>query len=82
MDVVRAKLQCKMVGEDEKVTFKPNVDLARLPPCHSTLMPHVQGVNYRFALYKRTDVTIPEKQKPYDDGQWCIRTDDGVLEPV
>uniref|UniRef100_UPI00358FCD05 uncharacterized protein n=1 Tax=Myxine glutinosa TaxID=7769 RepID=UPI00358FCD05 len=42
VDVVRAKLLRKMVGEDKKLTSKSKVDLARLPPCHSALKPHVQ----------------------------------------
>ena len=69
VDVVRAKLLRKMVGEDEKLTSKSRVDLARLPPCHSALNPHIQRVNYRATLYKRADQPILEKPKPYDEGQ-------------
>ena len=68
------KLLRKIVGEDEKLTFKSNVDLARLPSCHSALKPHIQQVNHRLALNKRADESILEKPKPYDDGQGRIRT--------
>ena len=37
MDGLRAKLLRKFVGEDEKLTSIPKVDLARLPPCQSAL---------------------------------------------
>lgn len=82
VDSVRIKLLRKMVGEDEKLTPKSKVDLARLPPCSSALKPHVQRVNHRVALYKRAHQGIIEKPKPYEDGQGWIKTDDGVLEPV
>ena len=82
VDVVRAKLLRKMVGENEKLTSKSKVDLARLPPCHSALKQHVQRVNHHMCLYKRADIPILEKPKPYDPGQGWMKTDDGVLEPL
>lgn len=82
VDVVRAKLLRKMVGEDEKLTSKSRVDLARLPPCHFALKPHIQRVNFRTALYKRADQPILEKPKPYDEGQGWMMNDRGELEPV
>ena len=77
MDGLRAKPLRKIVGEDEKLTSKPKVDLARLPHCHPALKPHLQRVNHRVA-----DESILEKPNPYDDGQGWIRIEDGVLEPV
>ena len=82
VDVVRAKLLRKMVGENEKLSSKSKIDLARLPPCKSTLTPHVQRVNHRLCLYKRANIPIWENPKPYDNGQGWIRTDEGVLEPL
>ena len=81
MDSLRTKNLRNIVGEDEKLTSKPKVDLARLPPCHPALKPHRQRVNHRVALYKRADESILEKPNPYDDGQGWIRTEVGVLEP-
>jgi len=72
----------KIMGEDEKLTSKSKIDLARLPPCHSVLKPHIQRVNHRVALYKRADESILEKSKPYDDGQGWIRFESGLLEPT
>ena len=46
------------------------------------IIPHLQRVNHRVALYMRADESILEKPNPYDDGQGRIRTEDGVLEPV
>ena len=63
MDGLRGKLLRKIV-ESEKLTSKSKVDLARLPPCHSALKPHLQRVNHRVALYMRADESILEKSKP------------------
>jgi len=82
MDGLRTKPLHKIVGEDEKLSSKLKVDLARLPPCHPALKPHIQRVNHRVALYKRADESILEKPNPYDDGQGWIKTEDGVLETV
>ena len=82
MDGLRAKFLRKIVGEDKKLTSKSKVDLARLPPCHSTLKPHLQRVNYRVTLCKCAEESILEKPKPFDDGQEWIRTEDGVLGPA
>ncbi|XP_034071932.1 uncharacterized protein LOC117545981 [Gymnodraco acuticeps] len=81
VDVVRAKLLRKMVGQDDKLTAKSKVDLARLPPCYDALKPHVQRVNHRVALYMRADESILEKPILYDEEQGWMRTD-GVLRPV
>ena len=81
MDGLRAKPLRKIVGEDEKLISKLKIDLARLPPFHTALKPHLQRMNHRVALYKRADESILEKPNPYDDGQGWIRTEDGVLEP-
>ena len=80
--VVRTKLLRKMVGEDEKLTSRSKVDLARRPPCQSALKPHIQRVNHRAALYKRGNGAILEKPNPYDDDQGWVNTHEGVLEPM
>ena len=74
VDVVRTKLLRKMVGEDDNLTSRSKVDLARLPPCQSALKPHIQRVNHRAALYKRANEAILEKPNPYDDGQGWVNT--------
>ena len=82
MDVVRGKMLRKMVGEDEKLTIKSKVDLARLPPCKNNLIPHVGRVNYRLAIYKRANQPRFWQPKPCDDGQQWVKNEDGFLEPV
>ena len=71
-----------MVGEDEKLTSRSKVDLARLPPCQSALKPHIQRVNHRAALYKRANEAILEKPNQYDDGHGWVNKHEGVLEPM
>ena len=73
MDVVRAKLLCKMAGEHKKLTSMSKVDLARLSPSHSALKP-TSSVSPT-GLYKRAKEPILENPKLYDDGQGWIRTD-------
>ena len=72
----------KMVGEDTKLSTKSDVDLARLPPCQDSLIPHIQHVNYRMACYKRAHQPIFSRPKPYDAGQGWEKTGQGILEPV
>ncbi|KAF3854388.1 hypothetical protein F7725_022443 [Dissostichus mawsoni] len=67
-----------MVGEDDKLTAKSKVDLARLPPCYDALK--TARVNHRVALYKRADESILEKPNPYHEEQGWMRSD-GVLRP-
>ena len=73
MDGMRAKHLRKIVGEDEKLTYKSKIDLARLPSCHSILKPHLQRVNHRVALYNHADESILEKPNSYDkDWGWSV----------
>ena len=64
MDGLRAKPLRKIVGENEKLASKPKVDVARLPPCHPALKPHLQQVNHRVALHKRADESSWKNQIP------------------
>ena len=82
VDVVQGKMLKKMVGEDERLTTKSKVDLARLPPCKNNLIPHVGRVNYRLAIYKRANQPCFWRPKPYDNGQQWVKTEEGFLEPV
>lgn len=79
VDIVRAKWLGKIVVENEELTSKSKVDLARLPPCQSALTLHVQRVNHRLCLYKHANLVILEKPKLYHQGQGWLRNDEGVL---
>lgn len=79
---VRAKILKKMVGEDDMLSKKSKVDLARLPPCQDSLIPHMHRVNYRVACYRRANQPIFEKPKPYDPDQGWERNENGLLEPI
>ncbi len=82
VDVVRAKMLRKMVGENENLTTKSKVDLTRLPPCRNSLVPHVGRVNYRLAIYKRANQACFWRPKPYDNDQRWVKTEKGFVEPV
>ena len=43
---VRSKLLRRMVGENDRLTLKPKIDLVRLPPCQATLISHIHRVNH------------------------------------
>ena len=73
INLVRSKMLKKMVGEDEPLNMKSKIDLARLPPCRDSLIPHCQRVNYRLATYKKAHIPIFEKPKPYEDNQGWTR---------
>lgn len=87
VNLVRAKMMKKMVGENETISRKSNIDLSRIPPCQYSLIPHLERVNHRVAGYRRAAETISEAPKPQSNGQgWEIvyggPRDVGVLEPV
>ena len=68
--------------EDKTLNSKSKVDLARIPPCLDSLIPHIQRCNHRLAWHKRAHQAIIEKPKPYDtDQSWC-KVEGGSLEPV
>lgn len=82
IDIVRSLMLKKMVGEDEELTTKSKVDLARLPPCKDNLVPHIYRVNHRLATYKRADQGIFWCPKPHEPEQGWEKTEEGTLEPI
>ena len=82
VNAVRVKMLKKMVGEDETISRKSKIDLARIPPCQDSLIPHCQRVNHRVACHKRANQPIIEKPKPYDMDQGWEKVDSGSLEPI
>ena len=82
VNTVRSAMLKKMVGENEVLTSKSEVDLSRLPHCRDSLVPHIGRVNYRLANYKRAHKSIFWCPNPYDPGQGWEKTEEGILEPV
>ncbi|KAJ8348896.1 hypothetical protein SKAU_G00274850 [Synaphobranchus kaupii] len=72
----------KMVGEDQSLSAKSNVDLGRLPPPQCCLSTHLDRCNHRVAGYKRAATPIFERPKPYDPDQGWEKNEVGVLEPM
>ena len=56
--------------------------MCRLPPCHDSLITHIQRVNYRLAYYKRAAIPIFERPNPSEKDQGWIMSDEGFLEPL
>jgi hypothetical protein len=79
---VRTIMLKKMVGDGEKLSTKSKIDLSRLPPCKDNLVPHIQRVNHRVAIYKRAHISVFWRPEPYDPGQGWEKTDGGFLEPI
>lgn len=79
---VRSIMLKKMVGDGEKMSTKSKIDLSRLPPCKANLVPHIQRVNHRLAIYKRAHIPVFWRPNPYDSGQGWEKTDEGFLEPI
>ena len=65
---VRALMLQKMVGADNNLSASSKVDLSELPPCLSSLEPHMQRVNYRLAQWKRSHENIVECPPPEEHG--------------
>ena len=82
MNLVRGKMMHKMVGQNEKLTSKSKVDLARIPPCLNSLKPHIERVNYRVACLKKAHTPIFEAPKPDEESIGWITNDAGNLEPI
>ena len=82
VNAVRVKMLKKMVGEDETISRKSKIDLARIPPCQDSLIPHCQRANHRLACHKRANQPIIEKPNPYDMDQGWQKVENGSLEPI
>lgn len=82
VNAVRSIMLKKMVGVDEQLTTKSKVELSRLPPCRDNLIPHIDRVNHRLAIYKRADKPMFRCPKPYDRGQGWEKNEKGILEPL
>ena len=72
----------KMVGDAATITPSSKVDLARLPPCRRSLIPHIKRANYRAAQWEHTHENFPEIQFPAVDPDWAVDDDSSQLEPV
>ena len=77
---VRTLMLKKMVGEDRQLTKSSKVDLARLPPCRQSLLPHILRVNYRVRQWKLANLGIYETPPATDHGWTTGET--GLLEPI
>ena len=67
-----------MVGDDLTLVSNSIIDLARLPPSFSNLLPHIYRVNHRLACDKRFE----EAPNPYDDKQGWLKNQNNLLEPI
>ena len=81
VNIVRSKMLKKMVGEDKPLNADSKVDITRLPSCKTSLLPHVQRVNYRLCCNKKVHIPIFERPKPYDDEQGWVR-ENNIIEPL
>ena len=69
----------KMVGEGKTIQSASKVDLARLPPCRRSLIPHIRRVNFRAAQWKNSHVTMLDIPPAIEHG-WAQSGE--FLEPV
>ena len=75
------KMLKKMVGENEILNARFNVDLYRLPLCRDSLFTHIQGGNHGLACYKYAVSTMFERPKPFGDQGWEM-LEEGYIEPL
>ena len=82
MNAVRAAMLKSMVNSKTDAILKnAKVDLSRMPPCLSSLRPHILRVNYRVAQWKRSHETHPSIPSATEHG-WRMSEDSGILEQV
>ena len=73
---VRAVILKNMVNEEmDGIVIKGKVDLSRMPPCRSSLKPHLHHVNYKAAQLKRSHELSPFIPPATDHG-WRKYEDD------
>ena len=65
LNEVRTMMLTKMVGNDKTINPKFRVNLSLLPPCVDAHHPHVDCVNHRVALFKRSNIPIYDAQKKH-----------------
>ena len=82
INCIRSKMLKKMVAEDKPLSTDSKVDLARLPPCRNSLLPHIQRVNYRASCYKKAHILIFERTKIYHEDQGWVRGETNIIEPL
>ena len=82
---VRKMMIVKMTGgSDVSVKSVKKVDMSKVAPCRSSLVPHIRRVNYRVAQWKRSHlhtpcIPTPSLEHGWSDGEphWC----DGPILP-
>ena len=67
-------------GKNLSLKINRKVDLSKLPPCRSSLIAHIQRVNYRLAQWKRAHIADPQIPDPTDGHGWTKEGE--FLEPV
>ena len=72
----------KKNGDDLTLTSKSKIDLARLPPCFSNLLPHIYRVSHRLAFYKPADEPFVKSPNLYDDKQGWLKKQHNLYEPI
>lgn len=80
VNMVRALMLKKMVGENTTIKASSRVDLAKLPPCKFSLAPHIRRTNYRVAQLKQAHIPMPEIPAPTNEHGWV--NSGNFIEPV
>ena len=69
INVARAKMLKKMVGDDNQLTIKSKTDLSKLLPAEGNLKPYIYRVKHRVATYKRASEPIYWTPKPWEENK-------------
>ena len=80
LNEVRLLMLKKMVGDKEKLPEKSKVNLCMLPLCKNAHRPHVDRVNFRVSIFKRSHIPIYSAPKPNDWQGWERHGD--FIEPL
>ena len=69
----------KNVGDDLTLTVTSKIDLTRLSPCFSKLLPHIYRANHHLVFYKRADESFIEALNPYEDELDWLKNQNSLL---
>ena len=78
----RANMLRMMVGDGSELSSKSSVEFGRVPPCRSSLEPHIYRVNHRVAIFKREYLPNIEIPSPTDEKQGWVINDLGRSQPL
>ena len=75
-----AMLKAMVNSKTDSILKNAKIDLSKMPPCISSLRPHLKRGNYRAAQWELSHEAHSEMPSPTNHG-WLINEETGIIEP-